>query len=121
MANPGVQDIIRTIPVTITSGTALSPAVSVDGLVLVGVQLPAAWDAAGITFQVSWDGSTFTNLSTQTAELALTTAAVITNLFGTLLIGPVRTVKVRSGTSSVPVNQTADRIVTLICAKAFAT
>ena len=119
MANPGVQDNIRYIPATITSGTSLSAAVALDGLNLIGIQMPAGWDAAAVTFQVAYDGATYNNMWLQTAEFSATTAASVTNLWSHDLLGPIRSVKVRSGTAGVPVNQTADRIVTLICSKIF--
>jgi hypothetical protein len=41
---------IDPIPVTTTSGTSLSPAVALGGRTLVGIGMPAAWDAAALTF-----------------------------------------------------------------------
>src|SRR5690242_18069352 len=53
------------VPVTIANSTSLSPAVNVQstqvsdaGRTLVGIQMPASWTSAAITFQCSTDGGT---------------------------------------------------------------
>ena len=45
--------------VTIASGTALSPAVALGEKTLVGIVMPAGWDAASMTFQGAVDDATF--------------------------------------------------------------
>lgn len=116
MANAGTQDTIRYVTATIANGTSLSAAVAIDGLVVVGVQMPAAWDAAGLTMQAAYDGSTYGNVFTQTTEFNATVAANQINLWNEAL-PPMRSIKLRSGTAGVAVNQTADRILTIICKK----
>jgi hypothetical protein len=49
---------LATTAVLISSGTALSAAVPLGAKQLVGIAMPAAWDAAALTFQVSVDGGT---------------------------------------------------------------
>lgn len=103
--------------VTILNGAALSNAVNLTlvGGPLVGVQMPAAWTAANLTFQVSHDGTTYQDFYTSAgAEIVLTAAAARfiaidpANYFG------VRFVRLRSGTAGVPVNQDADRLLPLV-------
>jgi hypothetical protein len=105
----------------INSGTALSATVNLSSLVLVGIQLPAAWDAANITFLHSTDNSTFQSVFGPTAEYALTSPAA--NLYITVdgaaaaaNVSRALThwVQIRSGTSATPVNQTANRTLTLV-------
>lgn len=106
----------RTFAVTIPNGTALSATVDMGFLTLVGILLPAAWTSAGLTLLVSGDGVTYGNLfdSTGTEFAAAAVAA------GTYVrISPndtfgARFIQVRSGTSAVPVNQGADRSLTLV-------
>lgn len=106
---------IVTTQVTITSGQSLSPAVDLLKYSLVGIQMPATWTAASITFQGSYDASTFANLYDETQEVTLTSPAA--SLF--ILLDPakyiaLRSLKIRSGTSGTPVAQGGDRIITLI-------
>jgi hypothetical protein len=109
---------VRQSYVTILNGTALSTA-SVDLCheQLVGIIMPAAWDAAALTFQGGIDGSTWGNVFLATGELSFPSADVsATNLlaFDWHLTPAIRFVKVRSGVSATPVNQTADRVLTLL-------
>ena len=109
---------IRQTPVTILTGAALS-SVSADmrNEQLVGIIMPAAWDAAALTFQGSVDGITWGNVFTATGELSFPSADVAAgNLlaFDIHMTPAIRFVKVRSGVAATPVNQTADRIITLL-------
>ena len=99
----------------IGSGTALSQAIDLRGRTPYGVIMPSAWTAAGLTFQVSNDGVNFANLYDTTAEFALTVAADYAVGFegGNLFTG-FKYIKVRSGTSGTPVNQTADRAIEIV-------
>jgi hypothetical protein len=109
---------IRQCAVTIFNGTALSTAsADVQREQLVGVILPAGWDAAGITLQGSIDGQTWGNVFTASGELSFPSASCAPGnvlAFDAHLTPAIRFLKVRSGTSATPVNQTADRVVTLL-------
>lgn len=100
--------------VTISNGASLSGALDLEGLVPVSLLLPAGWDAANVTFQVSYDGSTYYNLKDVDGEVSYP-AAVDTciSLNPATFVG-ARYLKVRSGTLSVAVNQTADRVITVV-------
>ena len=111
MAKPAFQTL------TILNGASLSGALdlTISGGPPVGIQMPAAWTAANLTFQVSFDGTTYQDFyDSAGTEIAVTAAAARfialdpTNYFG------VRFVKIRSGTSGVPVNQLADRAIILV-------
>lgn len=97
--------------------TALSGVLQINDLTPTAIVMPAAWDAANITIQTSQDGTNFNNLYDTTAEVALTSAAASRTLTldGTKLRRGHRYLKIRSGTSATPVNQTAARTLTLIC------
>lgn len=102
--------------VTVSNGTSLSNSVDLGPNRLFGIVMPAAWTAANLTFSVSVDGITYNNLVDDGgAEVTVTAAAsqfiVMSNppkWFG------IRWLKVRSGTSATPVNQGADRIISIV-------
>ena len=104
---------------TITSGTSLSAALDLTllGGVPASIQMPAAWDAANLTFQVSADGTTFQNYFDSAgagAEIVVGAAASrVIRLVPTDFWG-IRFLKIRSGTSGLAVNQTADRALFLV-------
>jgi hypothetical protein len=104
------------IPVTIASGTALSPEVDIGTKSLVAIAVPSTWIAAGISFQASFDGGvTWAELVDQTAtaiQVSSITGAQQIAVDPTKLRG-VTALKVRSGTAAAPVNQTAGGGVTL--------
>lgn len=100
---------------TIASGSALGDALlNLGNQHLVGISMPAAWTAAALTFQHSLDGSAWQNCYDQYgAEISLTVAADTFVVVPPLLIVAPAWLRVRSGTSASPVNQAADRTLTL--------
>lgn len=111
------QQIVRTLyseTATIAINQSLSAAIDLKGRSLVGIMMPSAWTTAQLSFQVSLDGSTYVNLyNTQGDEFiseASTSRFIAMSQFEFL---PVRYVKIRSGTSAVPVNQAAARSLVL--------
>jgi|SRR5215203_922020 len=110
------------LPVTIPNGQSLSNGVNLSQLVggkseLVGIQLPAGWTAAAISFQASHDGTTYGDVFDAAAEISLAGAAVAAGRYISLDPGKFRSlrfVKVRSGLGGAAVAQGADRIVQLI-------
>jgi len=103
------------VPVTIANGTSLSPAVAIGPNVLCGIAMSAGWDAAAMTFQVSYDGgTTFQEMQSTSAVISYTVAANQFISFDPSVWRGVTTLKVRSGTSGAAVNQTADRTINLV-------
>ena len=109
--------------VTIANGQSLSPAVNLGQKTLVGLQMPATWTAADITFQASGDGgTTFGELETSDGVAANAVApftihtpvALQVIAFDPTRFRGVNCMKVRSGTSSVPVNQGQNSPITLL-------
>lgn len=112
--------------VTIPSGTSTSGLALLYDSELVGIIMPAAWTTAPITFIGSDDGNNFFGLfdGTGTNGIKVTTPTPSTYI----AIGEETNVKsehfrgiiglvIRSGTSGLPVNQTADRVLTLVLKK----
>jgi hypothetical protein len=116
--------------VKIANGTSLSAECDLRSYDLLGIDVPAGWDAAGITFAACFvpDGvrlnpatEVFDKVVDDTgAEVTITAVAASTYIcFGTEIQAKLRALgrtKLRSGTSATAVNQTADRILTLILA-----
>lgn len=117
MTSP-ITPLAQPLSVTISSGTSITSATNLKGRVLVGIIMPAAWDAATITFQMSdTEAGTYVNvIGISESELELTAAAS-----QYLAIDPVNLygcnyIKVRSGNAAAAVNQTADRALILMVA-----
>jgi hypothetical protein len=67
---------INPIQVTIANGQALSGPVALGEFVLTGIAMPAAWTAAGLSFQVSVDGgTTWLEMQSISAAISYTAAA----------------------------------------------
>lgn len=103
------------LPVTIAQGTSLSTAVSFRGI-LGKIVMPAAWDAAALTIATSDDGgTTWNDLYDQNGTLLTLQAAASRAIYlGAADFLVIRMVKIRSGTPTAPVNQTAARTITLV-------
>lgn len=117
--------------VTISSGTALTSALTLDtisgvtetfnamsqklGMRLGGIIMPSAWTAANLTFQVSADGISFHDLRDKyDAEVMVSVSAnngYVLDLADWLTLPYL---KIRSGTAAAPVNQAATRTLTLL-------
>lgn len=104
------------VTATILSGANLSGAVDCgSGRRALRLHMSAAWTAAAITIQTSVDGATFAdaydNLGVEYTIQAAAGRSILLPLSD--FIG-IRYFKLRSGTSGTPVNQGADRALTLI-------
>jgi hypothetical protein len=102
-------------PAVIANGAALSGEIDLAGVTLVGIGMPAGWDAAALTFQVSIDsGVTWLEMQAATAPLLYNAAAGQFVAVDPALWRGVSALKVRSGTFASPVNQTASRTLTIV-------
>lgn len=116
---------------TIPNGQALSDAVPLGGAEMTGLLMPAAWTAAGLTFQGSLDGVNYFEISLDTGAPTAATVPSAAAAAGALLVrGAAGTsalaqilgipfIKVRSGTSGAPVNQAAERQIKILTWVAF--
>lgn len=114
----------KTASIAIASGAALSGAVCLGSNVLSAIQMPAAWTAADLTFQVSDDrGQTWVELlDTAGNPIKVATPAAGARVeLDAADFKDALFLKVRSGTAAIPVNQAADRALTLISRKYYAT
>lgn len=105
-------------PLTINNGANLSS--QADFYVTdssVALQMPASWTTADLTVQASFDGVTFTDMylddGTEMVIKAGASRWIVLNI--TRFLG-VRSIKLRSGTASVPVNQGGQRTIYLVYA-----
>jgi hypothetical protein len=108
--------------VTIANGQSLSAPVNLGSKTLCAITLPAAWSAAGLSFQVSDDqGATWLNMfDSAGSEIVIPSAAVVAGQrisIDPAIFSGVDFLKVRSGASGGAVNQGADRILTLVSRK----
>ncbi len=108
--------------VTIASGASLSSAASLNNATLVGVLAPAAWTAAGLSFEVALEpGGTFYPVRDAAGDVV----ECVGFSAGDYILLPagafhgIAEIKVRSATSGSPVNQGAARTLTLVF-RAFA-
>ncbi len=99
----------------ITEDDDLTAAISLLDLTPVAIIMPAAWDAADLTFQIGDSNDTFTNLYNDTGSEVVVTAAAsrYIRLVPSEWVN-MRQLKIRSGTSGTPVAQTADRTLIIV-------
>lgn len=106
---------IETINATIAINTSLSAAVAIGAKTIVGIAMPAGWDTAAMTFQVSADGgTTWLEMQTTSGAVSYTVAASQYIAIDPAIWRGVNMVKVRSGTSGSPVTQTVARVIGLV-------
>lgn len=106
---------VARLTATILNGQSVSDVQDLGGLHLAAIAMPAAWTAAGITLQTSFDGVTWYDVQANGIELLLPAAAsqyVVLDFTTTIALGPL--VKIRSGTLGTPVNQGAARGLILV-------
>lgn len=109
-AAPGVAQA------TIANGAALSGAVDLGEQRAHRLSL-AGWTPAPITFQVAYDAlATFVDLYTADGEYTLSSSVVAASrsiVLDQAVFYGVRHLKIRSGTAGAPVNQAANRVITI--------
>lgn len=105
-----------TIDATIASSGSLSGVVNMSGHFLAGIIMPSAWDAASLTFQAceTSNGTFFDVYKDDGTELSYTVAASRYVVINPANFIEAPFIKVRSGTSSSAVNQTAERVIQIL-------
>lgn len=104
----------------IPNGTALTPGCDLYGTNLTAVLMPSVWTAAVLTFLISVDGTTWVSLyNADGTEYVVQAGASQCITLSPDDFDAFRFVQVRSGTSASPVNQGADRQLTLIVRPLF--
>jgi hypothetical protein len=109
------------VPVVIANGTSLSADVNVNGRTIVGIQMPAGWDTASITFAALTRSASGTDTYGKVQDQGGTEVVVTAPAADTYVaIAPTQAVvglgriKVRSGVAATPVNQPAERTLYLV-------
>ena len=106
------------IVATIAQDASVSDHINLQGAILVGIRMPAEWDAANLTFQTSMDDVTYLDAySSAGAEHVITAAASRHIWVDPVAFAGYRWLIVRSGTTAVPVAQTTGddpRLITLV-------
>jgi hypothetical protein len=100
----------------ITSGTALSAEVQLNGGLVQAILMPAAWDIADISFATAQSaGGTYRDVHDAFGnEIAVSVAAGRAVMVPPGLVRAGNFLKLRSGTAGAAVNQTADRTLILL-------
>ncbi len=98
----------------IANGASLSSVVELGAGKLVAIQMPAAWTAAALTFQASIDGTNYFNVYDNGTERNYTVDASRMLVLQLSDWVGIKYLKIRSGTAGTPVNQGADRTLTLL-------
>lgn len=103
-------------PITILNGQSLSASVHLHQQRLFGIVMPAAWDTAALTFRASIDGTNFFDVYDDSGNVLTVQAAAsrFIVIASPLAYLGIQRIMVRSGTPSVAVAQTADRLLQLI-------
>ncbi len=111
---------VRTVVIP-TAADGLSPAVNLDEDTLVGLQMPAAWTTAAISFQSSVDGVTFGNVfDSAGTEATIASGTALVDRFIPFTkdmvdtFRAIRHVKLRSGVAALAVQQGGARTIKLI-------
>lgn len=103
---------------TIAASGTLSAAVDLAGLQLTGIYMGTAWGGtAALSFQVSHDGTTYSNFYDAYGEVTVSSTSAAANQFvalDPLVWAGVRHFKVRSGTAAAGVSQSAQRQLVLV-------
>ena len=106
---------------TILNGASQSGTIDLRDYAIAAIVMPAGWDAAAITFLASATaGGTFAavydDAGTEVSITSVNAVAgrVIVNKTILEQLAGLRFVKIRSGVAATPVNQTADRSITVM-------
>lgn len=106
----------ETLSVTLAEASALTGAINLGGLRLFAIIMPADWTSANLTFQMSPDaGNTWVNVMDQNgSEIVAVAGTSRCIVLDPTQFAAFQHLRLRSGTASASVNQTASREVTLL-------
>lgn len=109
---------ITVVDAVIANGESTSGAISTAQRQIVGLQMPAAWTAAALTFVGSHDGTTYVPIHHAGAEYTILAAGGAAASLGVSLakeaFAPWPYVKIRSGVIGTYVNQLAERTIKVL-------
>jgi hypothetical protein len=96
----------------IQAGESLSNFVDLTGKDIIRLTMPAGWNSANITFQISSDGNNYNDLFTYEGTevtMVVTTAATVVIREDSAIKNAAAFLKIRSGTRAFPVPQSQQR------------
>lgn len=103
---------------TIANGASVSASIDLTDTSIIGIIMPAAWTTAALTIEVSADNVTFVGLAYDDlgAQANVISSPVASSAYALNLTGllPYKHARLRSGTTASPVNQGAERLITVI-------
>ncbi len=113
-STPSRESIVVTIP----SGASVSNVINLTGTAILGFFSPTSWTTAQLNLEVSqdnisWAAIVYDSSNTQTGSWP----SILVNgayAVDTISMLPWKYIRFRSGTFSIPVNQTANRVFTVI-------
>lgn len=114
------QSITSIVKITIPINLAIpASGQSMNGQLLSGIVMPAAWTAANITFQATYDIDAATPVWNDLYDESGNEVTVVAAAARFIRLNPtdfagISGLKVRSGTTGTPVNQAAARDVFLV-------
>lgn len=114
---PGIAQTpyLSRLTATISNGQAITASIDLRDQPLLAIQMPASWTTANLTFQGSNDGTNFFDVyNLEGDEYKVTAAASRYIVLSPFEFQWARYIKIRSGTTSTPVNQSADRTIVLV-------
>lgn len=114
---PGIAQTpyLSRLTATISNGQAITASIYLRDQPLVAIQMPASWTAANLTFQGSNDNTNFFDVyNLDGDEYTVTAAASRYIVLSPFEFQWARYIKIRSGTTGTPVNQSADRTIVLV-------
>lgn len=114
---PGIAQTpyLSRLTATIANGQAITASIYLRDQPLVAIQMPASWTAANLTFQGSNDNTNFFDVyNLDGDEYTVTAAASRYIVLSPFEFQWARYIKIRSGTTGTPVNQSADRTIVLV-------
>lgn len=115
-----MSSTVKTFDAAIANGEALSAAVALGQAIPIGILVPASWTAANLTVLASVDDQNWSNVyDAAGTELTITVggSSRYIALDQTLFVGFVN-IKLRSGTSGTPVNQTGAKTLKIVTKEA---
>lgn len=122
MVSPTLR-MAEPMDVTISDGTSITAAINLAGYVPIGVYIPASWTTAALTFQMrpTADGTFVDMYDASGDELSYTAASGALSskylAFDPAQFYACQGLKIRSGTTATPVNQSGDITLTLMVAR----
>lgn len=107
---------LRVVEAVIASGASVSTTIDIGTGELVALGMPSGWTTASITFQNSYDDSTYVGINDATgAEIAVLLPAASKNIALSFAgIKGLGKIKLVSGTAAVAVNQGSARTILVV-------